>query len=216
MGSEPLTELERASDQELVGRACRGDDPAFEEIVRRYGKRVFQIASRFFRRRPDVEEIAQEVFLKVFSRLPTYKARGSLQGWIGRIAANTCLNALRDASRRPEVPAADLTEDETVWLESRLAGTAEEQRRASERSLLAADLAEKVLGRMSPEDRLVLLLVDGDEFSIKEVAQMTGWSESKVKIQAFRARRRMRRAIEVLLGEKHRNVDIMTDSKDDL
>ena len=67
---------------------------------------------------------------------------------------------------------------------------------------VAADLAEKVLSQMSADDRLVLMLIDGDELSVKEVAEMTGWSESKVKTQAFRARRRMREAVEELLERK--------------
>jgi RNA polymerase sigma-70 factor (ECF subfamily) len=86
-------------------------------------------------------------------------------------------------------------------MENRLAGAADESFKSSEKRLVAADLADRVLEKLSPDDRLVLTLVDGEDASIKEVADMTGWSESKVKVQAFRARRRMRLAVEKLLGQ---------------
>ena len=196
------TEIEHASEQELVQRARAGDEAAFEEIVRRYSPRVFQICSRFFRRRALVEELAQEVFLKIFTELGSFEGRGSFEGWLSRIATNRCLNELRSAKRRPESPVADLTEDESGWLENQLADVSATRHREAEESTVAADLAEKVLSTLSPDDRLVLTLVDGEELSVKEVAQMTGWSESKVKVQAFRARRRMRKAVEELLEGK--------------
>ena len=188
------------SDLELARLARGGDESAFGEIVRRHSPRVFRVASRFFRRREQAEEAAQEVFLKAFTELGSYEGRGSFEGWLTRIATNTCLNLLRGQKRRPELTAADLTDDEGAWLDSRLSDAARERHRAAERATVAADLADKVLGTMSPDDRLALTLVDGEEMSVKEVAEATGWSESKVKVQAFRARRRMREAVEKLLG----------------
>jgi RNA polymerase sigma-70 factor (ECF subfamily) len=123
-----------------------------------------------------------------------------MEGWLTRITTNTCLNMLRSTKRRPEMTVSDMTDDESAWLENKLAGSAEESFRSSERSYVAADLAERVMGNLSADDRLVLTLVDGEDASIKEVAEMTGWSLSKVKVQAFRARRRMRAEVEKLLG----------------
>ena len=196
------TEIEHASELELVQRAREGDEAAFEEVVRRYSPRVFQICSRFFRRRAIVEELAQEVFLKIFTELGSFEGRGSFEGWLSRIATNRCLNELRSLKRRPESPVADLTEDESGWLDNQLADVSATRHKEAEESTVAADLAEKVLSTLSPDDRLVLTLVDGEELSVKEVAKMTGWSESKVKVQAFRARRRMRKAVEELLDGK--------------
>ena len=138
--------------------------------------------------------------MKAFTQLDTYEARGSFEGWLTRIATNTCLNLLRSAKRRPELTAADLSEDEGAWLENRLAGAAAERQQSAERGMVAADLAERVLGTMSEDDRLVLLMMDGEEASVKEVAEATGWTESNVKVKAMRARRRMRAAVEKLLG----------------
>lgn len=168
--------------------------------MRRYSPRVFRFASKFFRQRSLVEEAAQEVFLKAFTELGSYEGRGSMEGWLTRITTNTCLNMLRSSKRRPEFVASDLTEDETAWLDSNLAGAAMERHQSSERSLVAADLAGRVLETMTPDDQLVLTLIDGEENSVKDVVNVTGWSESKVKVQAFRARRRMREAVEKLLS----------------
>jgi RNA polymerase sigma-70 factor (ECF subfamily) len=185
---------------ELARLARGGDESAFAEIMRRYSPRVFRVAGRFFRRREQAEEAAQEVFLKAFTQLDSYEGRGSFEGWLTRIATNTCLNLLRSAGRRPELTISDLTDDESTWLDNQLAGEAGERQRSVERGVVAADLAERVLGTMSPDDRLVLTLIDGEDASVKEVAEETGWSESKVKVRAFRARRRMREAIEKLLS----------------
>lgn len=182
--------------------ARAGDEPAFAEIVRRYSPRVFRFASKFFRQRSVVEEAAQEVFMKAFIQLGSYEGRGSLEGWLTRITTNTCLNMLRTAKRRPELASADLSEDESTWLENQLSEVAAERHRSSERSFVAADLADRVLENLSADDRVVLTLIDGEDASVKEVAELTGWSESKVKVQAFRARRRMRAAVEKLLGSR--------------
>jgi RNA polymerase sigma factor (sigma-70 family) len=186
----------------LAQLARAGDESAFAEIVRRYSPRVFRFASKFFRQRSVVEEAAQEVFMKAFTQLGSYEGRGSMEGWLTRITTNTCLNMLRSAKRRPELASADLSEDENTWLENQLGEVAAERHRSSERSFVAADLADRVLQDLSPDDRVVLTLIDGEDASVKEVAELTGWSESKVKVQAFRARRRMRSAVEKLLGKQ--------------
>jgi RNA polymerase sigma-70 factor (ECF subfamily) len=195
---------DQASDLELARRAREGDESAFEEIMRRYSPRVFRFASRFFRQRSLVEEAAQDVFLKAFTELGSYQGRGSMEGWLTRITTNTCLNLLRSSKRRPELTVSDLTEDESTWLDNNMADAATERFESSERSSAAADLAGRVLQTLSPDDQLVLTLIDGEDASVKEVVEMTGWSASKVKVQAFRARRRMREAVEKLLAPKAR------------
>ena len=193
---------EQAPDLDLARQAQVGDESAFGEIVRRYSPRVFSVASRFFRERTMVEEAAQEVFLKAFTQLGSYEGRGSMEGWLTKITTNTCLNMLRGAKRRPEQAVSELTENENEWLDQKLSTIANERHRSAERDLIAADLADRLLGVLSPEDRLALTMIDGDEATIKEVAELTGWSESKVKVRAFRARRRVREAMEKLLGGK--------------
>jgi RNA polymerase sigma-70 factor (ECF subfamily) len=132
--------------------------------------------------------------------LSSFEGKGSFEGWLTRLTTNLCLNMVRSAKRRPEATVTDLSDDESDWLENRLADVSTARHESSERGRVAANLAEKVLSGMSPDDRTVLMLIDGEENSVKEVSEMTGWSESKVKTQAFRARRRMREAVEKLLG----------------
>ena len=184
----------------MVSLAREGNERAFEEIVRRYSPRVFRIAGKFFRQPAQVEDAAQESFLKAYTQLSGYVGRGSFEGWLARLTTNLCINILRSSNRRPESMPSELTHDEAEWVDSQLANVSAEQHRSSERGRVAADLAEKVLSQLSPDDRLVLTSIDGDRLSVKEVAEMTGWSKSKVKVQAFRARRRMRKAVEELLG----------------
>ena len=184
---------------ELARFAREGDESAFEEIMRRYSPRVFRFAGKFFHQRSLAEEAAQEVFLKAFTELGSYEGRGSMEGWLTRIATTTCLNLLRSSKRRPELRTSDLTEDQTDWLDKNLAHAATEQHQSSERSLVAADLAGRVLQTLPPDDQLVLTMIDGEDASVKDVVNLTGWSESKVKVKAFRARRRMRKAVEKLL-----------------
>lgn len=203
---------EQVSDLELATTAQQGDETAFAEIVRRYSPRVFQVASRFFRARSQVEDAAQEIFLRAYTRLGDFAGRGSLEGWLTRIATTTCLNLLRNAQRRPEASVTDLSEAEDEWLERQLAEVSAARHAAAESSLVAADLTERVLATLSPDDRLVLLLVDGEEAPIKDVAAATGWSESKVKVQAFRARRRMREAVEKLLAGRHKKSPAESES----
>jgi RNA polymerase sigma-70 factor (ECF subfamily) len=149
-----------------------------------------------------VEEAAQEVFLKAYTQLGSFEGRGSIEGWLTRIATNTCLNMVRSAKRRPEFSVSDLTEDENAWLEQHAGDAAAEA--SVENSVVAEDLADRLFAVLDPEDQQTLLMIDGENASIKEVAEATGWSESKVKVRAFRARRKVRDAMEKLLNHRRR------------
>ncbi len=189
-------------DTELAKASVRGDEAAFGEIVRRYSPRVFSFSSRFFRRHDLIEEAAQEVFLKAFTQLKNFEGRGSLEGWLTRITVTTCINILRSTKPQNELMVSDLSDDETVWLENKLANVSSANYQNEEDKLIAADLVSRVLETLPPEDSLILQMIDGEGASIKEASAATGWSESKVKIKAFRARRRMREAVQKLLNAK--------------
>jgi RNA polymerase sigma-70 factor, ECF subfamily len=191
---------------DLARQAQDGDESAFAEIVRRYSPRVFSVASRFFRQRSLVEEAAQEVFLKAYTQLGSFEGRGSFEGWLTRIAQNTCLNMVRSSKRRPELTVSDLTEDEQGWMDQQSVGDGGKQP-SVENSVVAADLADRLLAVLPPEDQQALLMIDGEDASIKEVAEATGWSESKVKVRAFRARKKLREAMEKLLEHRGKKVD---------
>jgi RNA polymerase sigma-70 factor, ECF subfamily len=109
---------------------------------------------------------------------------------------------LRSAKRRPELTVSDLTEDESAWLDQHAAEVMSEPQPSVEESVIAADLADRLLEVLPPEDQLALMMIDGENASVKEVAEATGWSESKVKVRAFRARKKVREAMEKLLNRK--------------
>lgn len=121
-----------------------------------------------------------------------------MEGWLTRIATNTCLNILRGSKRRPELTVSALSDDENSWLDQQRKEVTE----SAEKSFVAADLADRLLSTLSPEDQHALLMIDGENASIKEVAEATGWSESKVKVRAFRARKKIREAMEKLVSYK--------------
>ena len=110
--------------------------------------------------------------MKAFTQLGSFEGRGSLEGWLTRIATNTCLNMVRGSKRRPELTVSDLSEEEDEWLEQQLS---DPEQSSVENSLVAADLADRLLSVLSPEDQQALLMIDGEQASIKEVAEATGW-----------------------------------------
>lgn len=192
-------EYQDLPERELASRAACDDEAAFAEIVRRYSPRVFRIAGRFYRRKSLAEEAAQEIFLRAFVQIKNYEGRGSLEGWLTRIAVTTCLNLLRSAKRQPELTISELTNEETVWLEERIVNASAENYRSEEDKIVAADLLDRLFNNLPPEDSMLLTMIDGEGESVKTVAEITGWSESNVKVKAFRARRRIREALQKLL-----------------
>ena len=199
-GKNDLAEdWQNTTERELAEKASRNDEAAFAEIVRRYSPRVFRVASRFFSQYSLVEEAAQEIFLKAFVQIGNYEARGSLEGWLTRIAVTTCINLTRTAKRQPELVNSDLTEDENAWLEAKSYRASAANHRQEEQKYVAADLLKRIFDGLPPEDAFVLQMIDGDGESIRTVAQLLSWSESKVKIKAFRARKRFRELMRKLV-----------------
>lgn len=194
-------EYKNLPERELAIRAKQNDESAFGEIVRRYSPRVFRVASRFFPQYGLVEEAAQEIFLKAFIQTENFENRGSLEGWLTRIAVTTCLNIVRTNNKQPTQNFTDLTDDETAWLEDKITNVSFKDYKSEENKLIAADLLNRLFKTLPVEDALILTLIDGEGESIKGVCEITGWSESKVKIRAFRARKRIRDSLQKLLGK---------------
>jgi len=195
---EALTEVAGTSDDALIECTLAGDEQAFEQLVTRHGRRVFAIARHFFRHPETVEDIAQETFAKAFFSLASYRRGASFEQWLAKIAVNNCYDELRKRKKRGEMTLADLTEDEGTWLENKLARASFEIHLGERERERAAEVAGKLLAGLSPSDQLILTLLHAEERSVREIAQLMGWSEAKVKIRAFRARHAMRRALERL------------------
>jgi RNA polymerase sigma-70 factor (ECF subfamily) len=188
----PTASIIEPTDVDLVTRAHAGDEAAFEELFNRHRRRVALIGSRFFRQREQIEEIVQESFTKAYFALSDFSNRqeASFAAWIARIAFNVCYDELRRLKRRPESLLSDVSEEEAAWLNERL---------RAEGGLVARDLAGKLLSRLSAEDRLVLVMLDVEGLSVDEAARINGWSTSKVKVRAHRARARLRRMLKRFL-----------------
>lgn len=183
------------TDAALVARVREGDDPAFEELFNRHRRRVASIAGRFFRRREQIEEVVQESFTKAFFALPEFsnQREASFAAWVARIAFNACYDELRRGKRRPESSLSEVSAEEAVWLRERLAD--EGAGSDVEADASAKDLAAKLLARLSPEDRLLLVMLDVEGMTVSEIAESNRWSASKVKVRAHRARASLRKVL---------------------
>lgn len=178
-----------ASDASLLARAAAGEAAAFDLLVGRWNNRVFRLALRFFRRPEDAEEVVQEVFMKLYRTAAGYRSEAPFEHWLLRIATLACVDRLRDRRRRPESVLADVTSDAGSWLDAALTGAALEAQQTEAARMLATDL----LATLSPKDRMVLVLLDLEGLSAREVAAATGSTRAAVKVRAFRARRALRR-----------------------
>lgn len=193
--SLPAQPAGEASDVELVAQTSAGDEVAFEELFKRHKRRVALIAGRFFRHREQIEEIVQEAFTKAYFALGdfTNAQEASFAAWLARITFNTCYDELRRLKRRPESALSEVSEEDSAWLKEQLQATGAGSN--VESVAVARDLAAKLLARLSPEDRLVLVMLDAEGMSVSEIAKLNNWSTSKVKVRAHRARASLRRVL---------------------
>ena len=208
----PMTDDEEVSggsvefdEDDLIRRTLDGDHDSFEVLVRRYSPRVFNIIGSFFRRRDMIEDIAQEVFAKSFFSLASFTLGRSFEAWVAKIAVNACYDQLRAMRRRSENQTPQYAADqEDDWLELQMLEAARDRHAGAIRQREAADTAERLLSKLEPEDRLVLVLMDRDGHSVSEISDMTGWGQSKIKVRAFRARRTLRTAMKRLMMNAER------------
>jgi RNA polymerase sigma-70 factor, ECF subfamily len=186
--------VQEKSDAQLVELVLAGDETAFEQIFHRHKRLAAFVAARYFRQPEQIEEIIQISFAKAFFELAEFRGErdASFAGWLGRIATNACLDVLRKQKRKPENLLSELSEAES---EALLADWRQSDQSDAENSHARRDLAEKLLSRLSAEDRAILQMLDAEEMSVAEVAQITGWSKSKIKIRAFRARGALRKVL---------------------
>ena len=178
MSSRRDTASPRLADWEeaaLVAASRSGDGDAFGELVRRHQQRVFRLAGRFFRRREEIEDVAQETFLQAWAKLHTYRAKAPFEHWLTRVCLNTCYGRFRKR-KGDELPleydVAVKGHDPTARLD-----------------------AERLLEQLKPDDRFVLLLLHGEGWTVAEIAERLGWSKANVKVRAHRARKRLQKVM---------------------
>ena len=187
------------SDGDLIAAVLGGDAASFEPLVVKYQPRVFATARRYARHESEVEDIVQEVFVKAFQKLQTFRGDAPFEHWLMRLAVRVCYDFLRAHQRNRETPFSQMSEPETDWLE-RHAG---DSGNAGEEASAARLLVERLMEGLSPAARLVITLLEIEERSVKEIAALTGWSVPLVKVRAFRARAEMRKALAKVKKEKY-------------
>jgi RNA polymerase sigma factor (sigma-70 family) len=173
-----------------LDRVRRRDQIAARDLVEHLHPLVIRIARAHLPRRVAEEDLAQEIFLKMFTRIDQYQGAVPFTHWVSRIAVTTCIDHLRAQKRRPELRWADLSEREAEVLDSAITN---ENDVAPDDALAARELVQKLLDRLNPEDRLVIQYLDLDQKSVAEISAITGWNQTLVKVRAFRARRKLQR-----------------------
>lgn len=187
------------SEAELIAAVLAGDRASFEPLVQKYSPRVFATARRYARRESEVEDIVQEVWLKAFDKLKSFRGEAPFEHWLMRMAVRTCYDFLRAHQRNRESAFSEISEPEDDWLERFVAdpGSAPEDADA------AKLLVNRVLAKLSPDARLVIQLLEIEDCSVKEIAVLTGWSVPLVKVRAFRARGEMRKILARMTKDKY-------------
>jgi len=177
--------MEEQKDEDLIKATLSGDDESFAELVRRHKRKVFSIVARFARNDAELDDISQEVFIKVYQTLKKFRGEAPFEHWVSKITINACYDELRKRRREGyDVPLDDVSFS--------LGDSPRENMAGSE----ALEILRPALARLRPQDRMVITLLNLEEKSIKDVAALTGWSEANVKVRAFRARKELKRILE--------------------
>jgi len=182
-----------------VERVREGDQHAASELFRELYPFVLKLVRAHLPRRTSEEDLCQAVFVKIFTHLPQYSGQVPLEHWVSRIAVNTCLNQLRAERVRPELRISDLSEEQAAVLENLAAQSGELD---ASQAFASHELLTLLLARLSPDDRLIIHLLHLEERSVQEIAELTGWNRTVIKVKAFRARAKLRRHLADLQAEE--------------
>ena len=177
---------------ELVQRAREGDDAAFNQIVLAYRKRVLGTIARLINRPEDVEDVGQEVFLRLYYSLEQLRAPEVFEPWLYRLTVNAAYDYLRRQRRRNESRMSDLSEQQ-VMVADALAGGKKRAEEVAQSQV--RELVDTLLGQVSEQDRALLLLKEVEGLSLKELEKVYGVKENALKVRLFRARQRVLKAL---------------------
>ena len=181
-----------SDDAESIDRVLQGDIDRFADLIARHRHHVLKIVQGHV---PSdrVEEVAHDVFVHAYRSLPQYSGQVPFEHWLSRLAVRTCYDFWR-MSRRADVPVSALTEDQAGWLDRALAAESDEQFREEADRRESLEVLEWALAQLSPEHRLVLTLVSLEGRTLREAADLLGWSVVNVKVRCYRARKALRAA----------------------
>ena len=185
-------------DEEIIRRVLAGEVDLFVELINRYQQHVGRIVAGHVRR-DMVEEVAHDTFVRAYTSLSTYSFRTPFSHWVATIALRACYDAWRNASARKEVPLSGLGDEQQQWADRLLATESHERFEDLARQQETRELLHSALNQLSPENRMVLTLVHLEGHSVREAAELLGWSTVNVKVRAHRARQQLRKLLEGLL-----------------
>lgn len=172
----------------LLESALRGDDEAWRRLVEALYPLVAGIIRNHLRREADRDDVAQEVFVKIFSNLGQFQGRQPFDHWVSRITLNACHDWLRKIAARPMVSYSDLGDDEREVLERTLA---DDEPTGNEPHTMLHELLDRLIAALAPREQIVIRMLDLEGKSVAEVCDLTGWGASKVKVTAMRARNKL-------------------------
>jgi RNA polymerase sigma-70 factor (ECF subfamily) len=175
-------------DPSIVERAREGDAGAFTVIVNAYRRRILGTVSRLIGRPEDVEDVAQEVFLRLYESLAQLRHPQIFEPWLYRLTMNAALDYLRRRKRRPEARMSDLSEQQVMAADARV-GT--EFDHGEREKLRVREFMGELLGQLSEQDRMLLLLKEVEGLSLKELESVYDVSENALKVRLYRARQRV-------------------------
>ena len=182
-----------ASDEKaLIKRVTEGDTESFETLIAQYQPRIFATARKYARRESEIEDIVQEVFIKAYQKLHTFRAEAPFEHWLMRLAVRTCYDFLRSHQKNRESHFSEISDEESTFLDRYVS----DPNPTRDDAAAARTLIHKVLEQLSPPARMVITLQEIEGKSVKEIAALTGWSVSLVKVRAFRARKEMRKLLD--------------------
>lgn len=176
----------------LVRRVQARDEIAFREVVERFQSKVYSIIYGILRNRNDAEDIAQQVFAKIYFSIGSFDFRSSLLTWIYKITVNECYDYLRKKRVRKLVYESDFSAEESLRMENSEPAT--DPAPANDERIARHDLVVKLLEKISAEDRSLILLKEVEGHSVEELSQMTGLNENTIKVKLFRARQKLVKA----------------------
>ncbi|NIV92359.1 sigma-70 family RNA polymerase sigma factor [candidate division KSB1 bacterium] len=187
-----------SGDAEIVEQVVAGDVHAFEQLLRKYDNHVLTIIKKHVPY-DQIEETAQDVFIRAYKSLPTFRGESSFKQWLSTIAVRTCYDFWRKHYRSRELPMSSLTEKHQVWLEEAMSAQAGQSFHEQSLQKEAREILDWALDRLSVADRMVLELVYLEGYSLKETADLLGWSIANVKVRSFRSRKKMHKLLKQTL-----------------
>ena len=182
-------------EPETIKRAQAGDVSAFNEVVRAYRSRILGTVFRLIGRPEDVEDVTQDVFVRLYYSLDQLRMPEVFEPWLHRLTVNTTYDYLRKRRRSRGVSMADLSEEQVVAADASESGKRHEDD-------VRHDQVRQVVGALfeniSDEDRILLTLKEIEGLSLKELQKIYNVKENAMKVRLFRARKRALKALESL------------------